>query len=430
MADADLAVKDIIYSAFGHSGQKCSACSLAIIESELYDSPHFQNQLRDAASSLFVGSPWDPASIVTPLIRNPGPELLRALTTLEPGESWLLKPICDKDNANLWSPGIKLGVTAGSFTHQTELFGPVLGLMRAKDLHEAIKFANGTPYGLTTGIFTLDPREKVLWLSTIEAGNCYVNRSITGAIVQRQPFGGCKASSFGRGLKAGGPNYLSQLMTPTEEVEEFVVQVNDGKLSEIPPKLVAIDIALQRHPFSERHKALWLKSAQSYAYYWSSYFQKQEDPSQLMGQENLLLYKPYMHACIRMSADDHLIDLFRFLAASVIVNASLEISGHGPVFREFVALCSTANLAQKHHVILKEESDESFAQRIIDRDLLRFRMTSKPTPVILDASASAGCNLIIQPILANGRIELLNFLREVSLSNDYHRYGNLYDRDL
>ena len=98
----------------------------------------------------------------------------------------------------------------------TELFGPVLGLMRAEDLAHAIQLANMVPFGLTSGLHSLDEREKTFWLEHIEAGNCYINRTITGAIVRRQPFGGCKASSFGNGSKAGGPNYVCEFMRPQQ----------------------------------------------------------------------------------------------------------------------------------------------------------------------------------------------------------------------
>ena len=205
LADRDLAIKDLLQSAFGHSGQKCSACSLAICEAEVYDDPHFRQALCEAAASLCVGSPWNLTTKVNPLIRIPNSILMKGLTTLEAGEEWLLAPKADPHNPQLWSPGIKLGVTPESFTYRNELFGPVLGVMRADNLAHALHLANGTPYGLTAGLHSLDEREHMYWIEHIEAGNCYINRGITGAIVQRQPFGGCKQSSFGPGAKAGGP---------------------------------------------------------------------------------------------------------------------------------------------------------------------------------------------------------------------------------
>ena len=211
LADRDQAIRDLVRSAFGHNGQKCSAVSLAICEAEVYDDPLFRRQLRDAAASLDVGSAWNTASRITPLTQPPGDTLRRALTTLDDGEEWLLEPRRRDGTGRLWSPGIKLGVRRGSFFHRTECFGPVLGLMRAEHLDEALELANDTPFGLTSGIQSLDEREVARWLERMEAGNLYVNRQTTGAIVQRQPFGGWKASSVGPGAKAGGPNYVLQL---------------------------------------------------------------------------------------------------------------------------------------------------------------------------------------------------------------------------
>ncbi|MEM1063327.1 MAG: aldehyde dehydrogenase family protein, partial [Planctomycetota bacterium] len=178
-------------SAFGHSGQKCSAASLAILEAEVYDDLDFRRQLLDAVRSLRVGPSSDPAALVTPLVQAPGPELRRALTTLEAGEEWLLEPRpVDGDTPHLWSPGIRLGVRPGSWFHRTECFGPVLGLTRADDLDHAIAIQNDIAYGLTAGIHSLETAEIECWADRVEAGNLYVNRGTTGAIVNRQPFGG------------------------------------------------------------------------------------------------------------------------------------------------------------------------------------------------------------------------------------------------
>ena len=111
-------------------------------------------------------------------------------------------------NRQLWSPGVRSGVKRGSYFHLTEYFGPVLGVMTAETLEEAIAIQNEVEYGLTAGLHSLDSAEMGVWLDTIQAGNLYVNRGITGAIVRRQPFGGWKKSAVGAGTKAGGPNYL------------------------------------------------------------------------------------------------------------------------------------------------------------------------------------------------------------------------------
>ena len=209
-ADVDVAVKDLVQSAFGHAGQKCSAASLAIIDRATADNPRFWSQLTDAVTTLVVGAADDLATAVGPVIHPPVGALERALN-LEVSERWLVEPRRLDDAGYRWRPGVKVGVTPGSWTHQTEWFGPVLGVMTAPDLATAIQWQNDIPYGLTGGLHSLDRAECEQWLDAVEVGNVYVNRGITGAVVGRQPFGGWRRSSVGPTAKAGGPNYVSCL---------------------------------------------------------------------------------------------------------------------------------------------------------------------------------------------------------------------------
>ncbi len=413
MCDRDLAIKEVIRSAFGHAGQKCSACSLLICQDEVYDDPHFFRTLRDAAASLPVGPAWDLKTSVNPLIHEPNPELLRGLTQLETGEEWLLKPEPMAGHPNLWSPGIKLGVKPGSYMHLTELFGPVLAVMRAKDLPEAIAFANGTPYGLTSGIHSLDVREQEYWIDHIEAGNCYINRTITGAIVQRQPFGGCKNSSFGPGAKAGGPNYLAQLMVP--------------KQTGLPMQRAMPMMAL--HPLFEYHHPqrdqveLWNASLSSYAYVWNHYFKYRHDPSQVIGQDNFFFYRP-RKTFLRVQEGDTPLDLLRVCAAAMICGAPLEVSGAEDRLKQlFIPHLTPSSIVQIH------ETEEQFIERLARMSCPSVRLVFQPSLSFRRALINAGARIRQDPILANGRIELLNYLREVSLSIDYHRYGNLGTRE-
>jgi RHH-type proline utilization regulon transcriptional repressor/proline dehydrogenase/delta 1-pyrroline-5-carboxylate dehydrogenase len=191
LSDRDQAIKNVLHSAFSHSGQKCSATSLLILESEVYHDAKFRAALCDAVGSLRVGSAWDLSTKMGPLIRPPSGVLETSLKELEPGEEWVVMPrLHVNDNPSLVSPGVKWGVQPGGFTHCTELFGPVLGVIEARDLDDAIDLVNATGYGLTSGLESLDDREQELWCNRIRAGNLYINRSTTGAIVLRQPFGG------------------------------------------------------------------------------------------------------------------------------------------------------------------------------------------------------------------------------------------------
>ena len=210
-ADLDLAAADLARSAFGHAGQKCSAASLAVLVGDVATSDRFRTQLVDAVRSLELGPATDPATTMGPLVEPPGEKLARALTTTEAHQRWLLKPRPVAGTPDLWSPGILDGVRPDDWFATTECFGPVLGLLAARDLDEAIAVQNALPFGLTGGIWSLDPADCARWADRVEVGNAYVNRHITGAIVGRQPFGGWKRSVVGPGAKAGGPNYVLQL---------------------------------------------------------------------------------------------------------------------------------------------------------------------------------------------------------------------------
>lgn len=420
LSDRDLAVKDLVASAFGHAGQKCSACSLAICEAEVYDDPNFREQLRDAAGSLSVCSPWNLAAKVNPLIHAPNPTLLKGLTLLEEGEEWLLEPRQDVKNLNLWSPGIKLGIKSSSFTYQNELFGPVLALMRAENLSEAIELANGTPYGLTSGLHSLDEREQKYWIDHIEAGNCYINRGITGAVVQRQPFGGCKESSFGPGAKAGGPNYLLQLMVPKQLALPKTVAI------EISDSVKALQKQIQKGEYSVKEIEIWNASISSYQYFWDSYFSKCHDPSQVLGQDNFLCYRPHSKLTFRIQPSDHHVDIYRIMAGALICGAPLEVSGETSQIEK---LFSASNFENSASISIVKESEAALIQRIEAGKLKRLRLLSVPSQDLQIALAYAACNVNITPVLANGRVELLHFLREVSTSIDYHRYGNLGVRE-
>ncbi|MEO7121595.1 MAG: bifunctional proline dehydrogenase/L-glutamate gamma-semialdehyde dehydrogenase, partial [Lacisediminihabitans sp.] len=172
-ADFDLAAADVMKSAFGHAGQKCSAASLVILVGSVAESQRFLGQLVDSATSLKVGYPQEAITQMGPIIEPANGKLLRALTTLNDGEKWLVEPRKLDDSGQLWSPGIRTNVQPGSEFHLTEYFGPVLGVMHAKTLAEAIDFQRAIDYGITSGLHSLDPAELAQWLEGVEAGNLY-----------------------------------------------------------------------------------------------------------------------------------------------------------------------------------------------------------------------------------------------------------------
>ena len=411
LADRDQAIRDLIRSAFGHNGQKCSAASLAICEAEVYDDLVFRRQLRDAAASLEVGSAWDLASRITPLTQPPGAALTRALTTLDEGEAWLLEPRPIGGNPQLWSPGIKLGVSRGSFFHRTECFGPVLGLMRAESLDEAIDLANDTPFGLTSGIHSLDGREVTRWVERLEAGNLYVNRSITGAMVRRQPFGGWKASSVGPGAKAGGPNYVLQLARWHQLAPPA---------SDTPPAPVVADL-LERclegiaAPDAQRFLRA---SAESYARAWQTHFAIGHDPSGVLGEENVFRYRRCRGVLARADSDESAdrLALAQILLAAVTCGTPLTIS----------LPAAAPWLPDQSGVTVVQESAADLVERLSAGGGTERLRAWRPLPLAVRAAAHrSGVTVIDAPVLATGRLELRWYLREQTVSRELHRYGNL-----
>lgn len=220
-ADLDEAVKGVLQSAFGYQGQKCSACSRAIVLPAVYDA--FVSRLVDAAKSLSIGPPEDPAFAIGPVIDKEAYDRLQSAIARGKSESKLLFP--DKDQPNgasasggyFIAPHVFVDVKPEAYLAQTELFGPVLAVIRAANIDEALAIANGTKYALTGGIFSRNPRTIAKVCEEFQVGNLYVNRKITGAEVDRQPFGGFKMS--GIGAKAGGPDYLLQFLVPRTVTE-------------------------------------------------------------------------------------------------------------------------------------------------------------------------------------------------------------------
>jgi RHH-type transcriptional regulator, proline utilization regulon repressor / proline dehydrogenase / delta 1-pyrroline-5-carboxylate dehydrogenase len=414
LADRDQAIRDLVRSAFSHNGQKCSAASLAICEAEVYDDPGFRRQLRDAAASLGVGSAWDLASRMTPLTQPPSPVLRRALTTLEDGEEWLLEPRQAAENPQLWTPGIKLGVHAGSFFHLTECFGPVLGLMRATDLDEAIELANAPPFGLTSGIHTLDDREVARWADRIEAGNLYVNRHITGAIVRRQPFGGWKASSVGPGAKAGGPNYVLQLARWREEARPAV---DDEPLSE--PMAALLERCLAELAGSDARDLVGA-SAASYARAWRRHFGREHDPSAVLGEDNVFRYRPCRRVIVRGSIEreDTAATLCQVLLVARVANVPLTISlPSGSPWRW---------LDENENTTVVVETESALGERLArPGEAERLRAWEPVSTAVRVAANRAGIAVIDAPVLANGRLELRWYLREQTVSRVLHRYGSM-----
>ncbi len=218
-ADLDETVVDTIYSAFGYSGQKCSACSRLIVLAENYD--RVIARLISAAASLRVGHPEEPGITVGPVIDEEA--YRRIQQTIAAGKSQATLAFQGSNvppQGYFIPPTIFTDVKPESSLAQSEIFGPVLSVLKARDLTHAIEIANNTEYALTAGFFSRSPANIERVKAELEAGNVYINRSCTGAVVGRHPFGGFKMS--GGGTKAGGVDYLLQFLLPRVVTENIM----------------------------------------------------------------------------------------------------------------------------------------------------------------------------------------------------------------
>ena len=419
VSDRDQAIKHILHSAFSHAGQKCSATSLLLLQAEVYDDPAFRRSLCEAVQSMTVGSAWELDTKMGPMIRPPGGDLETALKVLEPGEEWAVMPQPVEDNPCCWTPGVKYGVRPGSYTHTTEFFGPVLAVMRFEKLNEAVALVNQTGFGLTSGLESLDEREWDYWKQHIRAGNLYINRVTTGAIVLRQPVGGMGKSRFGPGLKAGGPNYVAQFMDFTDS--------SPAKADSAPtaPTLVALCAGLRTRGNAEADRIN--AAALSYERNQRAEFGAAHDHFKLVGQDNVRRYLPVGGVRVRVHESDTTFDICARVCAAHVAGCVVVISSPPGLNSAAVKQLEELTESWAEAIEFVEESDAQLAQAIRERQTDRVRYAAPdraPVEVLQTGNAAGGC-VINTPVSAEGRLELLWYVHEQSISTDYHRYGNL-----
>ncbi len=441
-ADLDLAVKDVVASAFGHSGQKCSAASLVILVGSVGWSERFRRQLLDAAESLVVAWPDDLTSEVSPLSVEVGDKLEQGLTELDPGQRWALRPEQLDATARVWSPGIRSHVQLGDRYHQIEYFGPILGVMRAATLEEALEMQNGVDFGLTGGIHSLDPEEIEYWLDRVRVGNAYINRTITGAIVQRQPFGGWKLSQVGTSSKAGGPNYLFSFgtMQPAETDPQVVA-------STVLTKPALASLANLAGELLDTEGAEEVRTATANAQVAAdTHFDRLNDPSALAPERNILRYLP-TDSMIRMAGDVNLRELMQVMAAAVAVGEFVDVGPDQPLVRmapgqseitaslnPVITVSTTAPVpaevvawGERYGLLFYVEDDAQFVSRLNRTDLDydgRLRLIGAPrTSLGDDLAGSLSLGVWEGPVTSAARVEILPFVHEQAVSLTTHRFG-------
>lgn len=205
-ADLDAAVKGVLHSALGYQGQKCSACSRVVVVGQAFE--EFCRRLKDAAESIRIGPPEDPANLMGPVVDDQARNRILHYVEVARRDGHVILTREAHGAGYYVGPVIVADPDPNSPLVTDEIFGPVIAVFRAQDIEAAINLANSTPFALTGGLFSRSPANIRKVQSEFRVGNLYINRKITGALVGRQPFGGFGMS--GVGSKAGGPDYLLQ----------------------------------------------------------------------------------------------------------------------------------------------------------------------------------------------------------------------------
>lgn len=420
LADRDQAIKNVVVSAFHNSGQKCSATSLLVLEKELFNDANFKQTLKEAVESLQTGSVWDFSNRVGTLSNLASAKLKKSLTYLDKGEEWLVSPkYADKNNPYMLKPSLRWGTQKNDFTHMNELFGPVLSVMCAEDLDDAIDIVNSTGYGLTSGIETLDKREQDYWREKIIAGNLYINRGTTGAIVIRQPFGGMGKSAIGSGKKAGGFNYVSQFMNIDYKETNLYESCSTQYINQMRSFLTRDTVFNTECEAALRHIC-------NFTHWHEVEFLKEHDYSYIRGESNIIRYLPVQSVLLRIEENDSLDEILTTIMAIKMIGARLHIS----IPRKSKKIKLIWLESKKHSFIGKDDTftrdDEAkLISKIHTVQRVRFLHPNNVTQNIYEAIADKAIYIASENFVSHGRLELMHYFIEQSISNSYHRYGNL-----
>ena len=405
--DRDHAIQNIVTSAFSNAGQKCSACSLLLLEKEVFNDPEFKIKLTDAVTSLKTGGVWDGGNIVGPMITSENEKLLYAIDHLENGETWLVKPEFVDEKRFILKPCVKWGVKPDSYTFKNELFAPLLAVVCIDDLEDGIKKVNASEYGLTSGLQSLDEVEQLRWKNNIEAGNLYINRGITGAIVNRQPFGGMKRSAFGGGIKAGGRNYVTSFVNIDENPKIHTTFKEKDQFKTFSSIL------------NIQEKSIFHAATDSYLKNYENEFSQVLDIQHLMGEENTFRYLPLRKMALRVQNTDNLCEIFMILAAANIVKTPITVSISEDDYKLEILRKSA-----EHEYTLVVETENEFLNEMVKYERIRTCNNQLSEEFYLKA-AKTGKHIASSKPLMEGRIELLHYLKEQSIAFEYHRYGSI-----
>jgi RHH-type proline utilization regulon transcriptional repressor/proline dehydrogenase/delta 1-pyrroline-5-carboxylate dehydrogenase len=356
-ADADLAAADLVTGAFRFAGQAPSASRTAVLVGSVAHAERFRRQLVDAVTSLRAGWPDEATTQVGPLIDPAEGAVLEALTVLAPGESWLVEPRRLDDDGGLWSPGVKTGVTPEGAARTAAAAAPVLCLVEVADLDVAIDVQQALAAGGSAALHSLDVDEVDTWLRRVRAGTLVVGRATSPLVVRRRPAAAWGRSVVGPTVAPGGPDGVlaqgSWWRLPREPHPSL-------RLTGVPDVVVPV-IEAARSSLSFEQFDRVRAGAVSDERAWQAHVGVSHDDSDLGVERNVLRYRP-RPVLIRLSSDADLSDLVRLVAAAARVRAPITVSSAVPVPASLVQLLhSSASPTRVGAVVV--EGDQAFLAR-------------------------------------------------------------------
>ena len=288
---------------------------------------------------------------------------------------------------------------------------------------------NATGYGLTSGLESLDPRESKYWQDRIKAGNLYINRGTTGAVTLRQPFGGMGKSALGAGMKTGSPKYVAQFMKfeETGSPSDSPIQTHNPMLNLAREWRLTLEKGGFQGIESDIQKTI--AAIHSYIYHVEKEFSRRLDYFHLRGQDNILRYLPVGTVAIRLHQDDNLFETLARIAAAKITGCIPRISSPNDLdtsVTRFLQSEAGRRFIGGNPVFF--EPDKELIKSIPTIDRIRYAAPERVPGDILQAAAEIGFYISRTPVMMDGRIELLQYYRQQSICDNYHRYGNLGER--
>lgn len=418
-ADLESAVPHLVASAFDHAGQSATATDTVILVGSVGEDDRFLGRLRDAVASLSTGWPGSPHGICT-LARPAAGRTLDALETLEAGEDWLVRPRRGDGSGRMWSPGLRDGVLPSSAFRTGENRAPVLGIMRAGSLAEAIELQNAPGFGLTAGIQALDAEELAEWLDRAQAGMLFANRPVVAGYGALIPFSGWNRSRIGPGVAQGGPHELVAAVAWSPVASEPGTTVSLDGVAEPVARLIEAAMPAMSFEDFDRVRA----GALSDAVAWREWFSAPVVLSDLGIERHLLRYRPVP---VTLRAGDGVppAHLIRVLAAAALAGAAVAISTAVPLPAGLIDLFGARDAPIGVAEVLVE-SETRWRARVQAGELAttRIRLLGEDRLVLARVlHGQPGVAVHANPVTTSGRVELLPFLIEQTVTTAVQRFG-------